>query len=134
MPRAHRIVSCALALALALGGCSQTAPSPIDGKWTVDIEATLANASRAGARDQDLPRVRKTYEGGTLAFDDGTLVIGLEDGEQTLSTKYTVVEAKGDCVDLALEMDPRPQRFCVRDGRLESNDVGTPLVVVYKRS
>jgi hypothetical protein len=133
MTRLHRLLFAALAASL-LAGCGQASPpSPIDGRWTVDIDATLANASSLGAGDKDLRDVRTTYEGGTLLIDGGKIVLGLRGQSDMLERKYTVLEAKGPCVRLSWDAEPRPQDYCVRNDRLEVRDGGTPLVVVYRR-
>ena len=130
----YRLLALALAAALGAGCESTSAPaSPIHGDWVVDLDATLANASALGAGANDLRQVRETYADGKLRIEADRMVIGVKDMQQTMEMEYSVLGTEGDCARLSWKSNPREQKYCVRAGRMEVTDPGTPLVVVYRR-
>jgi hypothetical protein len=118
---------------LFAAGCGQK-KSDIEGKWTLDLEATVAQARSIGATDRDIQGVRQTFEGGLMEIDASKITLSIVGMQAAEVRGYKVDSKAGSCVIVRIEPSPDLQRFCVEGRRLDVHDPSTKLVLAYNRS
>ena len=117
---------------LVLSACGRT-PS-LQGKWAVDLEATVARAKDAGIPESQSPRIREIYDGGQLEITRDMLVMRVAGFPEAVARNYKVVGEAGNCFKLEIKDAPGVHDYCIDNGRLVVRDPSAKLAIVYKGS
>jgi hypothetical protein len=95
MKRSNLFFSLLLALTIAIAACERT-PS-LQGKWAVDVEATIGKAKAIGLPDSASAQIREIYDGGQLEITGDTLVMRVAGFPDAIARNYKVVGEAGHC-------------------------------------
>ncbi|MBF6023429.1 hypothetical protein [Lysobacter niastensis] len=118
--------------ALAIAACGRT-PS-LQGKWAVDVEATIGKAKEAGIPDSESPQIREIYDGGQLEITGDTLIIRIAGFPEAIARNYKVVGEADNCYKLEINGAPGAHNYCIEGGNLIVQDPSAKLAIVYKGS
>ena len=117
-------------VALSLSGCTDRT-SDLEGKWVIDVAATLQNISKLGASPSAIEEMRKSFEGGRLDITPQEVKLSVSGRPEQVSIPYKYVGQASSCFNL--DIKSQIHSYCVSDGSLEVHDPTTKLVVVYSR-
>jgi len=115
---------------LSLSACADRA-SDLEGKWVIDLEATLQNMGKLGTPPGALADMRKSFEGGRLYITPQEVKLSVAGRPEQVSQPYKYVGQASSCFNL--EIKSQIHSYCVSNGSLEVYDPTTKLVVVYSR-
>ena len=117
-------------VALSLSGCADR-ETDLEGKWVIDVEATVKNISKLGASPSGVAEMRKSFEGGRLRINHHQIKLSGSGQPEQVVIPYKYVSQGGSCFNL--EIKAQIHSYCVHDETLEVFDPNTKLVVVYAR-
>jgi hypothetical protein len=115
---------------LSLSACADRA-SDLEGKWVIDLEATLQNMGKLGTPPGAIEDMRKSFEGGRLYITPQEVKLSVAGRPEQVSLPYKYVGQASSCFNL--EIKSQVHSYCVSNGSLEVHDPTTKLVVVYSR-
>lgn len=128
--------SLAVVVSIALTGCLSDETKDIQGKWAIDMNATLERAQSMGASSRDLQSLRTTYDGARMQVMEGKLVLSLQGESDTMDVPYKHVSSGSGChkLNLTLEGKESPAQYCIRNGLLEVEDLASRRAIeIYRR-
>lgn len=117
--------------ALTLSACDSAAP--LQGNWSVDIDATIDRAEAAGIPRSAAPRIREVYDGGLLEITNDVLIMRVAGFPDATARNYKLVGVSGDCYRLEITSTPEPHTYCLVNGKLIAQDPGAKIAVVFSR-
>src|SRR5690606_37399285 len=87
------ITNLAVVVSIALTGCLSDETKDIQGKWAIDMNATLDRAQSMGASPRDIQSLRATYDGARMHILDSNLVLSIQGEPDTVDIPYTHVSS-----------------------------------------